>query len=384
MDATRRDFVRTAAAAVAGAWVFGRGDGEGTAPNRAPQDSRAKKPLKILVLGGTNFLGPKVVDVALARGHAVTVFSRGRRKAEFAGEVERLEGDRDPKKGEGLKALEGRSFDVVLDHSGYYPRLVKASAELLAPRCGRYLFVSSISAYAETVAENADESAPLAKLADPTVETMGENYAFYGGLKALCEAAAEAAFPGRATIVRPTYICGPGDPTDRFTYWPARFARGGEIVVPGTPEDPIQIVDVRDLAEWIVLLSEQGTSGAFHAVGPTPPHRWGKVVEECERASAATKRTATWIPADFMETFVKADDDVTLPIWIAPKGLFKGMHRWNNARAVKAGLKFRPLADTVRDTLAWWAALPEARRAKLGAGLSAEKEAEILAAWRKK
>ncbi len=215
IDQTRRDFVRTAAAALAaaaagvGAPVLASGRG-GLAPSAAPQDSRAKKALSVLVLGGTNFLGPQVVDRALARGHKVTIFSRGRRKAAFAGEVEQLVGDRDPAKGEGLQALAGRSFDVVLDHSGYYPRHVKASAELLAPRAGRYLFVSSISAYAETKTENADETAPLAKLADPNVETMGDNYANCGGLKALREAAVHAAFPKRATIVRPTYICDRG------------------------------------------------------------------------------------------------------------------------------------------------------------------------------
>lgn len=386
---TRRDFVRTAAAAFAAAAagaaspVIASGRG-GLDPSAAPQDSRAKKALSVLVLGGTNFLGPQVVDRALARGHKVTIFSRGRRKAAFAGEVEQLVGDRDPAKGEGLNALAGRSFDVVLDHSGYYPRHVKASAELLAPRAGRYLFVSSISAYAETKTENADETAPLAKLADPSVETMGENYANYGGLKALCEAAVRAAFPQRATIVRPTYICGPGDPTDRFTYWPVRFAKGGDIVVPGAAEDPIQLIDVRDLAEWLVALAEAGTTGDFNAVGPTPPHRWGAVVAACELASVGVVRTANWIPADFIERFIKADDDVGIPIWIAPRGAFQGMHRWNNARAVAKGLTLRPLQTTVTETLGWWKDLPAERRAKLDAGLSTEKEAEILAAWRKK
>ena len=386
---TRRDFVRTAAAAMATAAVGFASPVFGSsrvlvAPIAAPQDSRAKKALSVLVLGGTNFLGPQTVDRALSRGHKVTIFSRGRRKAAFAGEVEQLVGDRDPLKGDGLKALAGRSFDVVLDHSGYYPRHVKASAELLAPRAGRYVFVSSISAYAETKTENADETAPLAKLVDPSVETMGENYAHYGGLKALCEAAVHAAFPQRATIVRPTYICGPGDPTDRFTYWPVRFARGGDIVVPGAVDDPIQLIDVRDLAEWLVALAEAGTVGDFNAVGPTPPHRWGAVIDACERASKADERTANWIPADFIERFIKADDDVGIPIWIAPRGAFKGMHRWNNARAVAKGLAMRSLATTVTDTLAWWNRLPAERRAKLNAGLSAEKEAEILAAWRKK
>lgn len=381
MTDTRRDFLRSSVLlGLAGlaAPVLGR-----PAPRTSPpQDSKPAKRLKILVLGGTNFLGPKVVEAARARGHELTLFTRGRRGTDLFPEVERLLGDRDPKKGDGLKALEGRSWDAVIDHSGYYPRHVKASAELLAPRVGRCLFVSSISAYKDPTAAGLDETAPLAELADPTVETMGENYANYGGLKALCEAASAAAFPGRATIVRPTYIVGPGDPTDRFTYWPARFARGGEIAVPGTPDDPIQIIDVRDLAAWIVRLVEDGTTGAFNALGPTPPYAWGAVVAACERASAATKRSITWIPAEFMERFVKDDDDVTLPIWIAPKGRFRGMHAWNNARAVKAGLVQRPLDDVVKDVLAWWGSLPEARRAKLGAGLSPEKESEILAARR--
>src|SRR6185436_15513984 len=168
-------------------------------------------------------------------------------------------GDRDPKKGEGLKALEGRKWDAVLDTSGYYPRHVKASAELLAPNIGHYVYVSSISCYAKTDVEGMDEDGALAKLDDPTVETMGKDYANYGGLKALCEQAAEAAMPGRTCVVRPGYIVGPTDPTDRFTYWPARFDKGGDVLVPGAPSDPIQVIDVRDLAEWMVLVGEQGT-----------------------------------------------------------------------------------------------------------------------------
>jgi 2'-hydroxyisoflavone reductase len=259
--------------------------------------------------------------VALARGHQVSVFNRGKTEKripfEFSG-VERLYGNRDPNlpaddtrggdgalltpdaSPKGLEQLVDKKWDVVIDNSGYYPAHVKASAELLAPNCGGYIFISSISAYADNKVVGADEDHPLAKLADPNVTDMGPNFANYGGLKALCEQAAQAAFPDRCAVVRPGYIVGPGDPTDRFTYWPVRIARGGDVLAPGAPGDPLQWIDVRDLAEWLVKLAEDGTTGVFNAIGPDQPARWGAVLEEC-RAQSKTPTTLTWIDGDFIE-----------------------------------------------------------------------------------
>ncbi len=379
---------------------------------------------KILILGGTGFIGPKTIEVALARGHQVTIFNRGKReKIQPLGfEVEHLYGNRDPElpaddergpdgkllhpdaKPKGLEQLVGRTFDVVIDNSGFFPRMVKASAELLAgQKAGQYIYISSISAHDEASIppSGATEDAPLARLADPTVETMGKEFENYGGLKVLCEKAVSAAFGERATIVRPGYIVGPGDPTDRFTYWPARVARGGEVLAPGTPDDPLQWIDVRDLASWLVTLAENGTAGAFNAVGPTPPARWGDVLETCID-SAGKPAELVWVDAAWLEKNGKPED--APPIWIAPTGKYAGFHRWNNARAAGAGLTLRPLRETVDALLAWFPGeierrvtvtkqLAEAAKAKgqppppdptqLRAGLPPAREKELLAMWKK-
>ena len=347
-------------------------------------DERAKakgkgKSLRILILGGTGFLGPATVDAALARGHEVTIFHRGKtRPGMFKGKVTELNGDRDPKKDPGLKALESGTWDAVIDNSGYYPRIVKASAELLASRTGQYIYISSISCYKEPSPMNGDETSPLAVLADPTVETMGKEFQNYGGLKALCEQAAEAAMPGRATIVRPGYIVGPDDPTGRFTYWPVRADRGGEMAVPGSPSDPIQIIDVRDLGEWLVRLCETKAFGAFNACGPAKKLPWGDLVAAFQK-HASKAPTLTWIPA----VFVTKQEGVEFPIWAPFEGDTKGFHTWKNDRAIKAGLRFRPAAETVKDTLAWFKTQEgvEKGRTRL-AGPTAEQEAKLLADWK--
>jgi 2'-hydroxyisoflavone reductase len=282
--------------------------------------------------------------------------------------------------------------------------MVAASAQLLAPRCKQYIFISSISAYGTVPPTDGDEDAPLATLTDPTVETMGAQFENYGGLKVLCEQAAAAAFPGRATIVRPGYIVGPGDPTDRFTYWPARIARGGEVLAPGAADDPLQWIDVRDLAAWLVLLCERETFGTFNAVGPTPAARWADVLAACVAASPKPA-TLTWVPATWLDEQAKAGGDPGFPIWNAPVGEYAGFHRWNNRRAVDAGLTMRPIADTVEALVAWipgelerrvrvTGELRAAAEAKgtpvppgpdpalLRAGPPAAREAELLAAWR--
>lgn len=418
-DLSRRDVLRGGLAATAlglslPACMRTR-SGPGSPPV-APAPARKR----ILILGGTGFLGPKTIAAAVARGHQVTIFNRGKREKflplEF--EVEHLHGNRDPDlpadderdadgkllrpdaSPKGLEQLAGRSWDVVIDNSGYFPRMVAASAQLLAKSASRYIFISSISAYAENPPEGGDEGTKLATLADPTVETMGAEFEHYGGLKVLCEQAASAAFPGRTTIVRPGYIVGPGDPTDRFTYWPVRIAQGGEVLAPGAPDDPLQWIDVRDLAEWLVTLAEQETTGTFNAIGPATPGRWGDVLETCVKAAASDAKLR-WIPSTWLADNGMGGEDA-FPIWTAPLGKFTGFHRWHNERAVATGLTFRPLENTLKAILAWYPGeverrvrvmreLEDAARKKglpppraddpraLRAGPSREREQELLA-----
>lgn len=428
-DASRRDFLRggLAAAALGLAHSACGGSGPSAAPGpKAPEGPPPAAKKRILILGGTGFLGPKTVDAALARGHAVTIFNRGKREKYLplaaGAQVEHLYGNRDPdlpaddERGpdgkllrpdgspKGLEQLAGRSWDVVIDNSGYFPRMVGASAQLLAKSASRYIFISSISAYAENPPAGGDEATKLATLADPKVETMGAEFENYGGLKVLCEQATEAAFPGRAAIVRPGYIVGPGDPTDRFTYWPARVARGGSVLAPGSPADPLQWIDVRDLAEWLVTLAEHETTGTFNAIGPASgPARWGDVLGACVAASNNGAKLE-WIPADWLEQNGQGGEDA-FPIWTAPVGKFAGFHRWKNQRAVAAGLRLRPIDDTVRALLAWYPGeverrtrvareLEEAAKAAgqpprrgpdtniLHAGPKPEREQELIQKWR--
>ncbi len=367
MTVSRRDFIQWTAAASA---LAATGLDLSAAPAKVA-------PKKILILGGTGFLGPATIEIAQARGHQVTMFNRGKTRPNLFPGVTKLQGDRDPKKGEGLKALETGTWDAVIDNSGYYPRMVGASAALLAPRAKQYLYISSISAYKEPNPENGTEDAPLATLADPAVEEMGKEYQNYGGLKALCEQAAQKAMPGRTAVIRPGYIVGPDDPTGRFTYWPVRFHKGGEVAVPGEKTDPVAIIDVRDLAAWLVHLVEQGTMGVFNACGPEKRLAWGTLVEAFQTVRPDAK--PLWIPT----AFLAAQKDIDFPIWAPFEGETKGFHTWSNARALKAGLKFRPAAETVKDTLAWFKTQEKAEkgRTKL-AGPSAEQEAKLIAAWR--
>jgi len=367
MTLSRRDFLQCSAAATALAAT-------GLDLSATP----IIQPKRILILGGTGFLGPATIEIAQARGHAVTMFNRGKTRPDLFPGVEKLHGDRDPGKGEGLKALERGTWDAVIDNSGYYPRLVGASAALLAPRTRQYLYISSISAYKEPNPENGSEDAPLATLADPTVETMGKEFQNYGGLKALCEQAAQKALSGRTTVIRPGYIVGPDDPTGRFTYWPVRFDRGGEVAVPGAPEDPVQIIDVRDLATWLVHLVEQGTTGVFNACGPAKRLAWGSLVAACQKAAAAGAKPV-WIPADF----VAKQEGLDFPIWAPYAGDTKGFHTWRNDRALQAGLTFRPAEQTAKDTLAWFKTQQKVEKGRTAlAGPSADQEAKLIASWR--
>lgn len=329
--------------------------------------------VKILILGGTVFLGRHLVQAVQARGHEVTLFNRGRQNAELFPEVEKLRGDRDGD----LDALHGRRWDAVVDTCGYVPRIVRASAALLADAAAHYTFISSISVYAGFTQPGIGEAAATAALDDTSVEEV--NGATYGPLKALSEQAAEAAMPGRVLVLRPGLIVGPHDPTDRFTYWPARAARGGDVLLPAPAERAIQVIDVRDLAGWNVRLIEQSATGVFNATGPDKPLTFGRLFEEC-RAAGGSDARPMWADERFL-----LDAGVTpwmeLPLWVPDRTdpAYAGFHRVDLSRAVAAGLSFRPIAETVRDTLAWDATNPADRVRR--AGLAPEKERQVLAAW---
>jgi 2'-hydroxyisoflavone reductase len=354
----------------------GGGAATGQAPLAAGQGAPGK-PLRILILGGTGFLGPQLVEVAQARGHTLTLFNRGKTRPGLFPNVEKRHGDRDPTKGEGLKELEQGEWDAVVDTSGYVPRIVGASAQLLAPRVGHYVFISSISVYGDTRTPP-DESTPVATTPDPTVEEIrGDTY---GALKALCEQAAEKALPGRTTVIRPGLIVGPDDPTDRFTYWPVRVARGGEVMAPGDGQDPVQVIDARDLAAFAIRLVEQKVYGTFNATGPEGGLPMKAFLEQVRQGTGGDARF-TWVGTDFLEQQQVAPWS-DMPVWVPRTGDTAGMGQTRVAKAIAAGLTFRPLTDTARDTLAWFKTLPPERQAKLRNGLAAERETKVLAAWR--
>jgi 2'-hydroxyisoflavone reductase len=340
----------------------------------APLALAAPPRKRILILGGTGFLGPATVQAARARGHQLTLFNRGKTRPDLFPELETLLGDRDPNLGGGLKALAGRQWDAVIDNSGYFPRQVAASAKLLAPNVRHYVFISTLSVYADNRTEGQDETGKIATIPDPTVEKITEQT--YGALKALCEQAAQEALPGRVTVVRPGYIVGPDDPSGRFTYWPVRVDRGGEVLAPGTPSDPVQFIDVRDLGSWLVTLVEKRATGVFNALGPERRLAWGDFLTACQKATR-NPSTLTWVPGDWI---AKQGQEI-FPIWAPYLGDTRGFHAWKNTHAVKAGLRFRPCLETARDTLAWYKTQGAGGRTKL-AGPSPQKEAELLAAFK--
>ncbi len=362
MSITRRTFLGTSLAAAATAAL--------------PRPSRAVAPLKVLIIGGTGFLGPHTVRRLQERGHTVTLFNRGRTNPGLFPDVEKLRGDRKTD----LTALQGRTWDVVIDPSAYIPADVTRSATLLAPNVGHYLLISTISVYAALDKPGLDESAPLATLKDPTVEQVtGQTY---GGLKVLCERAAEQALPGKTTVIRPGLIVGPGDTTDRFTYWPVRVSKGGEVLAPNSPADFVQCIDVRDLAAFIVTCVENRTTGIYNADAPQASLTIGRLLDTCKEVSKSDA-TFIWLPKDFMaEHKVRPWSD--MPVWLPAEGETAGEGQVSVKAAIAKGLTHRPLAETVRDTLAYVDTWPAERKAKLKAGLSPEREKEVLAAWKAK
>ncbi|MEZ4388918.1 MAG: NAD-dependent epimerase/dehydratase family protein [Candidatus Krumholzibacteriia bacterium] len=368
MTLDRRDFLKVSAAALAAGALAPGAAAAAFTPLRAP------KPLRILVLGGTRFLGPAFVEEALLRGHEVTLFNRGKSDTDIFRDLEQLRGDRNGQ----LDALRGRRWDVVVDTSGYVPRHVKDSAELLADQVDHYVFISTVSVYGDWDEIGMSEQSAVGVLDDPTTETVTAET--YGPLKALCEQAAEAAMPGRVWNVRPGLIVGPRDRSDRFTYWPVRVARGGEVLAPHAPTEQVQLIDVRDLAEWLVDGTERRITGVMNADSPPGELSMGELLGTCKRV-AGGDATFTWVDRDFLaEHEVSAWSD--LPCWI-PTNEEASVGTLRVDRALAAGLRFRPLSETVRDTLAWWANEPAERREQpMRSGLEAAREAELLAAWK--
>ena len=366
-DMSRRSFLATTAAGVAAAAV---------APSALTAPAAAK-PLRILILGGTGFIGPNQVRYAVERGHKVTVFNRGKTNpGTLPAGVEQLIGDRNGK----LDALKGRDWDAVIDNPSTLPRWVRDAATLLKGHADHYMHISTISVYADNSKPNADETAATIVLEDPTVEEItGETY---GGLKALAEKEAEKAFPGKTTIVRPGLIVGAGDNSDRFSYWPARIARGGEVLAPGNPTDRVQFIDARDLGEWTIRLLEQKTYGIFDATGPRDPLTMAEMLYGIKAITTAGAQF-TWVPASFLEE-QKVSPWMDMPVWVPTEGDSAGFGSRNVSKAVAAGLTFRSLADTAQNTLNFYQARPSERNDKARAGIKPEREKEVLAAWHAK
>ena len=336
--------------------------------------------LRILILGGTGFIGPHMVRRALAHGHTVTLFNRGRTNTHLFPQVERLVGDRNGQ----LDALRGREWDVVVDNTGYVPRWVRDTAELLKGSVGRYFYTSTIDAYRDYHAPNITEYYPLATLPEPSEDTSQ----YYGQLNAEGERVVREIFPDDFTVMRPGWIVGPGDNNHLFTYWVVRVDRGGEVLAPGTPDDPYQVIDVRDLADWVIHTIEHGIGGNYNAVGPVST--MGETLYGI-RAVTSSAVSFTWVDADFLwERGVRPYVD--MPIWWPPRNDYAGPSMGgigggvgaldlDGTRARGKGLTHRALADTARDTLSWYRDTfddwPEDRRP----GLTAARESELLREW---
>jgi 2'-hydroxyisoflavone reductase len=382
MTTSRRDFVRTAA--VAGAALGAGMDPlhgverpESIRPAR-PRAAVAPRAIRLLILGGTGFIGPHQVRYALERGHDVTIYNRGRSAGMFEG-VEEVTGDRAEND---YASLRGRTWDAVIDNSAASstaPQWVREAGAVLRESVGQYIFISTRSVYRDLSVVPATVDAPLLTPETTRNWTEGRPYP-YGLAKALAEAAAKEAYGERTTIVRPGLIVGPGDQTDRFTYWPVRIDRGGEILAPGDGTDRVQVIDVRDLCEWCVRLAEQKTFGTFMGIGPQN----GRSMAEMLYGIAAVTTTPlswTWVPYEFLQEH-SVRPYAEMPVWRPPLPPLEGFARFDLSREVAAGLTFRTLADTASATLEYHYSRPAERQAELRSGLTAEREAEVLRAWK--
>ena len=367
---TRRRFLAASAAAAGAAALTPARALAWPSPGSAPHSdaSPTPRPLRILILGGTGFIGPHMVRYAMYRGHDVTLFNRGRTAPELFPGVETLIGDRDDQ----LDALRGGTWDAVIDNSGYVPRHVRDSAELLRDSVGRYLFTSTGSVY-NFDQDELTEDADLLPIDDPTSEDVDR---YYGPLKVLCENAVTDTYRERGTVVRLHVVAGPGDPTDRFTYWPVRIDHGGEIIAPGSQSTPVQFIDVRDLAEFMMELLERDIGGTYNAAGPAlDPTSMAEFLYGV-RAITNSHLSFTWVDEQFL-----VEQEARFQLWYPPtEGAIRGLSRVRSHKGVAAGLKFRPLAVTAFDTLEWFKSLPEERRN--GFELNLERDRQILEAWK--
>lgn len=368
MNTTRRGFIQASAGALGAL-------GMGTLTQAATGTTGIKpasKPLRLLILGGTGFIGPHMVRTALNRGHVVTIFNRGKTNTHLFPDVEKLKGDRDGD----LESLKGHEWDAVIDNTGYVPRHVRDSANLLKGHIGRYLFTSTVSVY-DLNQDKIDEDSKLLAVPDPESEDVKK---YYGELKVLCEQAVQKRYGNAATIVRPHIVAGPGDKTDRYTYWPVRIDTGGEMVSPGDPAAPVQYIDVRDLSEFCIHLVEQDTPGIYNGAGPSYSELSRQELLYAIRGVTSSKVEFTWVDEIFLAE--QGIQPFAYPLWISPNSEYKGLTRISIERSVKHGLKLRPLAVTAHDTLKWFKSESQERQNKLQ--LNLERDANILEAWHQK
>jgi 2'-hydroxyisoflavone reductase len=326
--------------------------------------------VRILVIGGTRFVGRAFVETALAAGHEVTLFNRGQTNAHLFPDVERIHGDR----GVDLSALAGRTWDAVFDPSCYLPRLARMSAEALGDTAGHYTFVSSLSVYDDLTRTGQDESGRLGTISDPTAEEITDDT--YGPLKVLAEREVQLVFGDRALIVRPGFITGPHDTVDRMPYWLRRVARGGEVLAPESPSFPVQLIEARDIALFALAMAERGEGGVFNLCAPATPYAMGQILESC-RTVTGSDATFTWVSAEFLRANgLEAEE--ALPYWEAPE--YVAITRFDPSKALAAGLLVRPLEESIRDTWSWDRTRPDTPL-RDGVGVSPDREAELLAAW---
>ena len=392
MSTDRRTFVKLSAAvaATSALGVAGRAlpaFGEALAePARPGGVGRAAAPLDILILGGTGFTGPEQVEYAIARGHRVTLINRNKTRPDFfKGRVEQLIGDLNGD----MSALKGRTFDVVIDNPTTLPAWVRNVAQYMAGNTKHYIFISTLSVYPDNSVPGKDESdgrTPLPAGLDPFTVPPDKARSYYGALKTVSEDEVQRLYPDKNTIIRPGLIVGPLDATDRFTYWPYRIDKGGEVIAPGNPSDPVQFIDSRDLAEWTIRMAESRTFGTYNAMGPGAKLTIAEMLYGIKAITTAGAQF-TWVPADFLaEQQVRPWRHMT--VWMPPTGRNAGFHIRSNAKAMAAGLTFRPLAVTAKDTLDWNKTRPQAELDALAKGavdgLAADREVEVLKAWKDK